>query len=498
MKYALTALWISFVLPVATCAQEKKSVYDSLTDRVLSRSDMQEDLQYLRKVLEDVHPGLYRYNTPEQMNRRMDSLYNQLPDQQPFYDYYRQLSFLIASIGCAHTSIVPGLGWEGHFSRQARLFPFSTHIIQDRLYVTVNLTADTLLKPGYEIETIDGRPLKDILHTLYACNWSDGYNTTLKTQRFNTGFFGLFYYFLIARPDSFAITARDLAGRPVRVKYPGLTMMEGRQHFRNNPVNKEMVRLYVDRKREDLDLDIQKDGQTAVLTIRSFGGKAAERLRSFLPDAMNTLHKKQVKNLVIDLRGNGGGSDSAGVFLFTWLIRQPARYYLRQHTITNNSPYLSLSDLSAEELKNVNKELIPEKDSTFSLKPQFTAGLSPQVPVARPYTGKVYILANGGTGSAAAEFVAAARTHQLGTIIGEETGAAYEGGNSGTFVGLTLTHSKIRIGIPLVYYTNATRQPFEKGHGVLPDHRVTDNMDNILQGIDTQKEFVFGLIRRGK
>lgn len=500
MKYVFVTLTLALfiLLPALAPAQEKRAVYDSLTDRILSKQEMQEDLQYLRKVMEAVHPGLYRYTPKPAMDRQLDSFYSQLTGDLPYYDYYRLLCSLVAGVRCAHTAITPGPDWGSHFTKNTPLFPFAVHCITGKLYVTLNFTKDTTIKPGYEILSIDGRSVNDIIQYIFAHSWSDGYNTTNKQQRLNSGFFGMSYYLLIARPDSFTVACKDLSGNEVQVKYPVLTIETGNASFRQNPVNKEIVRLYVDRKRKALDLDIKKDINTAVLTIRSFGGKAAGDMGSFLPKAMKELEKKKIGHLVIDLRSNPGGWDSAGVILFTHLINKPSRYYLRQHTIADTSQYLSLSDLSPEEIKNARNELIPENDGTFSIKAGDAAGLSLQLPKQNHYTGKVYFLMNGASASTTSEFLSAAHANQLGTFIGEEAGGSYEGGNGGSFIGLVLPHSKIKISLPLVYYDNMTKPPFEKGRGLIPDYEVPDNMENILKGIDTQKEFTFNLIRQGK
>lgn len=496
MKSILVALALFILVPVLTLAQEKKAAYDSLTDRVLSKQEMQEDLRYMRHVMEAVHPGLYRYTPKPVMDQRLDSFYTQLTGDLPYYDYYRLLSALVAGVRCAHTAITPGPDWGSHFTKNTPMFPFTVHGIHDKLYVTLNLTRDTTIKPGYEILTINGQPIKEIVQFIFNHSWSDGYNTTNKQQRLNSGSFGMLYYTLIARPDSFVVTCKDLSGNERKAKYPALTFQASMANLRQNPVNKEIIRLYVDRKRKDLDLDIKKDINTAVLNVRTFGGKAAGDIGSFLPKAMKELQKKKIGHLVIDLRSNPGGWDSAGVILFTYLINKPSRYYIRQHTITDTSQYLSLSDLSPEEIKNAANELIAEKDGTFSLKAAAAAGLSLQQPKPNHYTGKVYFLMNGASASTTSELLAAAHANQLGTFIGEEAGGSYEGGNGGSFIGLVLPHSKIKISIPLVYYDNMTRPPFEKGRGLMPDHDVPDNLDNILKGIDTQKQFAFDLIRR--
>lgn len=496
MKHLLIALWL--LVPVISFTQEKKAVYDSLTKRILSKQDMQEDLQYLRKVMEAVHPGLYRYTPKPAMDRRLDSFYNLLTDDLPYYDYYRLLSALVSGIRCAHTSILPGPNWESHFMKNIPLFPYSIHYIKDQVYITLNQTKDTTIKPGFELLSINGQPVNDLRQFIFDHSWSDGYNTTNKQQRINTGFFSFFYYLLVARPDSFVITCKDLSGQTIKITSPALAMPDTRVYLRQNPVNKDILRMYVDKKREALQLDIKKELNTAVLTIRSFGGNAVSKIGKFLPKAMEELEKKKIGHLVIDLRNNGGGWDSAGVLLFTYLINKPARYYIRQHVITDTSQYLSLSDLSPEDIKNVRNELIPEKDGTFSLKAANAAGLSLQHPKLHHYTGKVYFLMNGASASTTSELLAAAHANQLGTFIGEEAGGNYEGGNSGSFIGLVLPHSRIRISIPLMYYHNMTKPPVEKGRGVLPDYEVPDNLENILKGIDTQKEFVFDLIRQAQ
>lgn len=496
MKHLWIILWL--LVPVISFAQEKKAVHDSLAERILSQQDMQEDLQYLRKVLEEVHPGLYRYTPKPVMDGRLDSFYNLLTGDRSYYDFYRLLSALVAGVRCAHTSILPGPNWESHFMKNVRLFPYSIHYIKDRVYITLNQTKDTVVKPGFELLSINGQPVNTLRQFIFDHSWSDGYNTTNKQQRMNNGFFPFLYYLLVARPDSFAITCKNFSGQTVKVIAPALTIPDTRAYLRQNPVNRDILRMYVDKKREDLKLDIKKELNAAVLTIRSFGGNAVGKIGSFLPDAMKKLEKQKIGHLVIDLRHNGGGWDSAGVLLFTYLINKPSRYYVRQHTIADTSQYLSLSDLSPEAIKNVRNELVPEKDGTFSIKPSYAAGLSLQYPKQPHFTGKIYFLMNGASASTTSELLAAAHANNLGTFIGEEAGGSYEGGNGGSFIGLVLPHSKIRISIPLVYYDNMTKPPFEKGRGVMPDYDVPDNLENILKGIDTQKEFVVDLIRRGQ
>lgn len=495
MKNGLIVLFL-IVFPGLLWAQPGAANRDSLLYRTVTQQQAVEDLRYLRKALEAVHPGLYRYTPKPVMDQRLDSFERQITGTMPFYDYYRLLTALIAGIRCAHTGIYPGNGWENHFRTKPVMFPFSVQVIQGKMYVTANLTNDTLVKPGYEIREIDGQPLPQILQTLYDLSWSDGYNVTIKQERLNRGFFGPSYYMYIARPDSFTVACNDLQGQPVQVTYPAVNVTAGNAAVFSNPVNKEIVRLYVNRKRPDLDLKFEENLSTAILTIRTFGGKPARDLPQFLTKSMREINRKKTKHLIVDLRSNGGGSDSAGVLLFTYLINNPARYYLRQHTITDSSEYLAMSDLDPETIATVKQELVREKDGTFSIKPEYAAGVPMQYPKPDHFTGKLYFLLDGFSASTTSELLSAVRANQLGTLIGEEAAGAYEGGNGGSFVNLILPHTKLRSTIPLVYYDNATGRPQPRGRGVLPDHEVPYNMSDILKGIDTQKQFTLDLIRK--
>ncbi len=71
-------------------------------------------------------------------------------------------------------------------------------------------------------------------------------------------------------------------------------------------------------------------GPTAVLTVRQFGDepdKARPRYPDFLKDAFRALAEKKTANLVIDLRGNGGGRDEYAKLLFAHVMDRPFMYY---------------------------------------------------------------------------------------------------------------------------------------------------------------------------
>lgn len=500
--YSLCCLLCSSVV-----LSQTPMVSDSLTLRRVSPTNMQEDFSFLRKVLEETHPGLYRYTSKAAMQQKMDSIAGQLQHEMSFYSYYRVLTSLIAAIRCAHTSITPTNNIGKYFRETIHMLPLEIIPFRDRLLVTLNGTTDTTIRPGDELLTINGQTTAQVLQELYSYVWADGYVQSSKTSQIMGTKFCLFYYMMIAQPDTFNLSLRRPDGTAFSMKVPALPNKTFHPQFFKNPVNRALLALYKDRNEKDNKegwrLETMNIPQTAYLRIKGFGGGkneegAAAKMRSFMDKNMKTLQKGKIEHLIVDLRNNGGGWDIQGLELFSYLTKDTSSwyYYRRQYTITDSSEFLRYGDLSPEELRDVRKELLLQPDGTFNLQAAYNKSLTIQKAKPNHFKGKLYFLFNGGTGSSAAEFAALVRSHNTGVIIGEEVGAAYEGGNSGSFLHFQLPHTGISVGTPLVAYEMAVDPPAQKGRGAFPDHAVSITIAALLQGKDAVLDYTKELIRK--
>jgi C-terminal processing protease CtpA/Prc len=166
---------------------------------------------------------------------------------------------------------------------------------------------------------------------------------------------------------------------------------------------------------------------------------------TFVDKSFKKLREQSTKNLIIDLRFNGGGSPESSIYLLKHLMNKPFTYF----TDENIKPH------------------------------------------ANPFKGQLYFLIDGNGKSTTGHFMALAKHHKLGTIIGEELGS-----NQMCTAGQTvcrLTNTK------LVFYVANTESrlhavdlPDEKG--ILPDYYITQNIDEYLNNVDTLKEFTVDLI----
>ncbi|MEO5563709.1 MAG: S41 family peptidase [Chitinophagaceae bacterium] len=504
MKYTLTALLFLLIQSTSTA----QASADKLLARTMTKEAMLEDFNFLRKILEETHPALYRYTPKEAMQKKMDSIAGSFTRDMPFYDYYLTLASFISDIRCAHTHIIPK-GDLGGYLNEIKILPLEIIPIEDHMYISVIGANDNTILPGFELLAINNQPVSEVKQQIYSHLWGDGYIQTSKKALTYGNLFGLYYYLMVERPDSFLLKLRNLEGAIVEKKIPAIKRNEYVPIMFKNPVNKRVISLYKEKNKKDQKngwrLEMLKEPGTALLRITGFGGgkneeEAVAKMRTFMEGNITRLKNKNIKNLIIDLRNNGGGWDIQGVELFTYLMQDttPVHYFKRQYTITDSSEFFKYSDLSAEDKASAREKLIPQGDGTFNLKEEYTSELKLQYPKTNRFTGKIYFLVNGGSGSTTSEFTAVAHSNNIGVFIGEETGGAYEGDNGGHFLHFELPNSRISVGTVLISYMNAVKTPAQMGRGVIPDYNVLLTKEDLLNARDTQLEFTLDLIRKKK
>lgn len=204
---------------------------------------------------------------------------------------------------------------------------------------------------------------------------------------------------------------------------------------------------------------------------------------------------KHTDNLILDLRNNEGG-DGTGEKLLTYLLTKPYQHF--ESTEVKFTGYAPVAEYleNGKDIFFADSLVDKTTNGLYSLKKADMPLIGEQQPNVNHYTGKLYVLINGASGSMAAVVASILKGNGRGTFIGEESGGTMEGNTSHQSVKLVLPHTKIRITIPLIKTTNAVA--FNKGRGVEADYLVTSKIDDILKGIDTELKFALSLISSKK
>jgi len=470
-------------------AQEaKKETFDP--EKEFSVKRLQDDFVILRQALEEGHGGLYRYTLKEELDKQFDSIFKNLDQPLTEIEFYGHLAPLIANINDGHSGISLSSSYEGYLRKQPIMLPFKLKFIGGKAYLFRNYSDDENFVLGGEIISINERPISRVLDQMLAVFPSDGHIQTSKYRRLeSTTIFGRLYTLLFGRTTSFSVKYRSPEDNNIKtVKVKGLTSQE---------LNSIFEKRYPDAAKTLPPIELEYRDDFAILTIRTFGGMAYQSPKisypGFLKKAFSEFEEKKIKNLIIDLRNNSGGSDLFGKLLSAYLLDKPFQYYRALEVKKNEFSFFAHTNIPPDRRK------LPEERFRKNERGWYDSlghpNLGTQKPLNPTFKGKVYILINGGSFSATGECTSVIHFHKKALFVGEECGAGYYGNTSGFVPTLILPNTKIRVRIPLVRYTMAV-SGYSSDRGIIPDYPVFPTIEDILNGKDTELDFVIKLIKK--
>lgn len=461
------------------------------------KDSLQNDFNLLRNKLHQNYPSLYRYTSQSRMTTLFDSCYSTLQDSTSDLAFFRMLKYLVSQIKDGHLSCSPSRDLRQYLKEQKVYFPYRVRFINNRMYVYKG--ANSLLPAGTEILTINKEPVSQIKNRLFQYIVSDGNIETKKNIVLGNYFY--IYYFLAYGSLSFAEASAGEVHFDISYKAANGSIPPSPRFRRVEAVLESALPPIEADPGKLLDLSITPD-HIAVLTIQTFDKTSLDEagldFESFLHTAFTRIREQQIKKLVIDLRGNGGGRDLYGSLLYSYLSRGKFNYYKSLTAATPALPFeqfkrgvTSFNDLSPDLLTKITA-------GVYQLKPAAHNNLQELSPAANNYTGPVWFLINGLSFSVSTEFCAIARSNKRGLFIGEETGGAYEGCTSGVQMDITLPATQMTVSFGAIQYNMAVPPVKPAGRGIIPDYRVQASINDILTSRDTQLERALELVRGGR
>lgn len=407
---------------------------------------LRQDMRALQDSLERLHPGMYRYQTKAALDKEFDRSYREIDKPMTVTEYFKYIDHLVGQLDDGHTECFLPAAANQWLKANAGVFPLGLWLSDEHAYVLCNTLH---FSAGTEILAVNGTPMHKIIRGMLGELSSDGANLTGKYDKINRGHdpFPYLYFVLNGSQENFRVAYQNPDGTYGSQTIPARKAAEV-ECMPNQPQPAKYLSLEY------------KPGGTAVLTLRTFFNelldRTGEKFGDFLFNSFKELQEKHINKLIIDLRGNGGGDDTNGALLYSYLTDKPFRYYERLDKVSG--PYTGHPNLALQQ------------------------------PQPGHYDGKVFVLINGGSFSGTAEFAAIAKSNNRGLFIGEETGGGYYGNTSGDRATIFLPNTKIRVNIPLTRYTMAVKPLKHAGRGIVPDIEVEPTIDDKVSGRDPQME----------
>jgi C-terminal processing protease CtpA/Prc len=274
----------------------------------------------------------------------------------------------------------------------------------------------------------------EVLETLYASVPTDG-NDAGRLRYDTERWFAALYYTYVGTPDAFNIgILRPEADAPANVDIPAVrdaslaTTAQGVMH-----------------DTADTPWSISYENSYAKLTIPTFNYSDKDAYSEFLLTVFSEIKERNIGILVLDLRGNYGGTPFPTVELFRYLIPKPLPFFA-----VENPFYLS-------------------------------RWKKPVAPAEAAFEGTLRVLVDEAGFSMNGFLLSLLKYHEIGMLIGAASSGGYKCSDASKTV--TLRNTGIRLRYSTAVFQSAV-EGFKEGTGIEPDIRVEWTADDYIHGND--------------
>ena len=489
----LAALLASAPAPVPVVAAE-------MPNPLLSPAQATADVALLRRAMETIHPGLYRYVAKADVDAGFARLEAQARAPISTLALHREIARLVASIHCDHSKPeLPDAITDWRKTNGSHL-PLRFKLIEGRM-----IAVSGALPKGAEIIAINGRQVPQILGALAPLVAYDGDtdqaiavkiadDSDLGGSDFDEYWPGLFgapaaWDISWKRPGDGAAQRSTLAP----ISFDAWTRLDAPDgKYRNEFYNGVTWRMA---------------GKSARLKIDTFVNyRNPVSTTPFLGGFFKAMKDAGTEHLILDLRNNGGGSEGPSIALARYLFDAPFTWGLPVR-----SKAIRYGDLpkyidtwgDREALFNAPEAgFVRTPDGWFDRIPadpdetDDDAGTIAHLPlpVAQRFTGRLTVLTGPQNGSGATRTIAWLKQRRGATLVGEDGAGSAEGPTAGQIFNVILPASGIKVRVPNAW--NRTNiASFTPRRGVAADVLVVPTLADFESGRDRALEVASGLTK---
>lgn len=454
-----------------------------------------EDADLLLRVYEAIHPGLYRYNTPDSMAAVFDRLGAEMAAAETRGSAWLALSRATAAVRCGHSQPNPYNQSDAvmaELSDGRGYLPFLFRWLGGRMIVTTALNGESRLAAGVEVVALDGETAGSLLAEMVPMARADGSNdakriSLLELRGLDTWeTFDLFLRWMrpgMAARGAVMLKLRTLDGAQSDLETGLMTRDERLAALPQRPAAK------------DQPWTLSEPGNGALCLTMPDWSFYNDKFdwQAKLNGDLDAISAAKPTALIVDVRANEGGNDVGDLILARLIDRDRglarARRLTRYREIPADlNPYLDTWD---DSFRNWGADAKGPDTNGFYDMTRWDEGANLLKPMGPRIDAPLFILTSPTNSSATFQFASSARALGLATLVGGPTGGNQRGINGGAFFFVRLPNSGLEADLPLIGYYPEGEWP---DAGLTPDVAVEEQASDIASGRDAAMKRVVEMI----
>ncbi len=487
-------------------------VFGQNIDGAFSQKKMKKDLKIFKEIRLKANSGLYKYRTEQQIDSIYNWAENKILESSTYLDFYNIICQLTDFEGSLHNeTTLPEKYFRKLKEENYGYFPYPIKWIEGKWVINYQTEKIPL---GSEILEINGVPVSQVIPNLYKYYTTDGQNITGKKVGIRK-YFSEYYRLHYGQIEEFNVIYKT---RDSEIKkniiLKSVNYSNYYKNFEGRYSKPYDQTYYIDLKENEKYTYIKLDNSTGILTINTFsmGNENTTEHKNyvtFLDSIFTKIKTENLKNLIVDVRINSGGTDPNDVITYSYLTSRDFQESKQAWISFSKIPLLKYFDISVPSflrplgvgkfnrhfqnrfpIKKGEKYFIGKKESEMEVRK----------PNKNTFRGKIYLLTSPEVASAGSLFASMVAGNKNTTVIGEETMGGYYGHNGHTSFGYVLPKSKIITDFSIDNIEQDVPKKSNQlyGRGIIPDHIVSQNYDDFLNQKDTQMKFTLELIDNEK
>ena len=450
-------------------------IFLSINAQNYTRAELTTDINFLQTQLFEKHSGLDTYASLEEINITLNQMKATLPDSMSAIQFYGHISPILSTIKDGHTMLLPPSVYLEKSNTDSLFLPLRMFNSGDKLYVELNYLPEDKIPNGSEIISINGVPAAVILNTMLNGMMRDGHNDAYARWALNWWFAEYFSYWY-DHPAKYQIQFINPEGVLQNVIIDGATKEAYNEYRAKRYPNRSFTRTYDHKPGTAVVFTLDTIHSIVIMKIKDWDEAILkntyhQKLRKTIDSCFDSIFLFHIQHLVIDIRDNQGGSLVNSKHVLSYLLNTSFDLVDNYYKVSNpaldagNSRYKKTSGENSKSNK-IRKEI---------------------------YTGKVYVLTNGGSFSNSGLFASTLKRNNRALFIGEETGGSIYSLNANT-KSLTLPNTQIQFELTTKRFAINESIP-NAGRGLIPDYVVHPTITNLVEGRDVILEKALDVIQ---